>query len=213
MLQKTIHIITRGVIRTLILSSVLSSDVDDTTGVSHIICQKCQREILTFSRALKQDQELERFREICSEVCIQKSCFYQRRDKYPKSVSDLDVFKVCMLCTAKHCTLRSRKRQLYGATKSRNIRNRVHLRKSNEAPIKVEDHHDIIEALEQSSTETHEDTREQAPRDTRVETFDQPCDPPPTVPDPAKSPSPVQVPRRSTRIRKLPKRLQDYVLT
>ena len=118
-----------------------------------------------------------------------------------------------MLCTAKHCTLRSRKRQLYGATKSRNIRNRVHLRKSNEAPIKVEDDDDIIEALEQSSTETHEDTREQAPRDTRVETFDQPCDPPPTVPDPAKSPSPVQVPRRSTRIRKLPKRLQDYVFT
>ena len=98
----------------------------------------------------------------------------QRPDKYPKSVSDLDIFKVCLLCTAKHCTLRSREPQLYGDTKSRNLRNRVHPRKSNGAPIKVEDDHDIIEALDQSSTETREDTREQAPRDTRVETFDQP---------------------------------------
>ena len=46
---------------------------------------------------------------------------------------------------------------------------RVHLRKSNEAPIKVEDDPDIIEAREQSSRETREDTGEQAPRDTRVE--------------------------------------------
>ena len=87
--------------------------------------------------------------------------------------------------------------------------NRVHLRKSNEAPIKVEDDHDIIEAREQSSRETREDTGEQAPRDTRAETFDQPSDPPPTAPDPAKSPKAVQVPRRSTCIRKLPKRLLD----
>ena len=91
-------------------------------------------------------------------------------------------------------------------------RNRVELRKSNEAPIKVEDD-DVIEAREQSSTETREDTREQAPPDTRLETFDQPCDPPPTVPDTAKSPSPELAPRRSTRIRQLSKRLQDYVLT
>ena len=49
-------------------------------------------------------------------------------------------------------------------------RNRVELRKSNEAPIKVEDD-DVIEAHEQSSTETREDTREQAPPDTRVKTF------------------------------------------
>ena len=55
-------------------------------------------------------------------------------------------------------------------------RNRVELRKSNEAPIKVEDD-DVIEAREQSSAETREDTREQAPPDTRVETFDQPRDP------------------------------------
>ena len=57
-------------------------------------------------------------------------------------------------------------------------RNCVHLRKSNEAPIKVEDDHDVTEAREQSSTETREDTREQTPPDTRVETFDQPRDPP-----------------------------------
>ena len=91
-------------------------------------------------------------------------------------------------------------------------RNRVELRKSNEAPIKVEDD-DVIEAREQSSTETREDTREQAPPDTRVETFDQPRDPLPTVPDAPKSPNPLQAPRRSTRVRQPPKRLQDYVLT
>ena len=61
-------------------------------------------------------------------------------------------------------------------------RNRVELSKSNEAPIKVEDD-DIIEAREQSSTETREDTREQAPPDTSVETFDQPHDLLSSVPD------------------------------
>ena len=120
-----------------------------------------------------------------------------------------------------------RKQRQKGVVKSRNDkrsyevelpqgllrRNRVHLRKSNEAPIKVEDDQNVIEAREQSSTETREDTREQAPPDIRVETFDQPCDPPPTVPDTAKSPSPELAPRRSTRIRQLSKRLQDYVLT
>ena len=91
-------------------------------------------------------------------------------------------------------------------------RNRVELSKSNEAPIKVEDD-DIIEAREQSSTETREDTREQAPPDTRVETFDQPRDPLSSVQDAPKSPNPLQAPRRSTRVRQPPKRLQDYVLT
>ena len=89
----------------------------------------------------------------------------------------------------------------------------MHLRKSSEAAIKVEDDHDVTEARKQSSTETREDTREQTPPDTRVETFDQPRDRPPMVPDTAKSSSPVQAPRRSTRIRQLPKRLKDYVLT
>ena len=91
-------------------------------------------------------------------------------------------------------------------------RNRVELRKSNEAPIKAEDD-DVIEAREQPSTETREDTREQAPPDTRVETFDQPRDPLSSVPDAPKSPNPLQAPRRSTRVRQPPKRLQDYVLT
>ena len=52
-------------------------------------------------------------------------------------------------------------------------RNRVELCKSNETPIKVEDD-DVIEAHKQLFTETREDTREQAPPDTRLETFDQP---------------------------------------
>ena len=91
-------------------------------------------------------------------------------------------------------------------------RNRVELRKSNEAPIKVEDD-DIIEACEQSSTETREDTRKQAPPDTHVETFDQSSDPLSSVPDAPKSPNPLQAPRRSTCVRQPPKRLQNYVLT
>ena len=91
-------------------------------------------------------------------------------------------------------------------------RNRVELRKSNEAPIKVEDD-DVIEAREQSSTQTREDTREQAPPDTQVETFDQPRDPLSSVPDAPTSPNPLQATRRSTRVRQPPKRLQDYVLT
>ena len=90
-------------------------------------------------------------------------------------------------------------------------RNRVELRKSNEAPIKVEDD-DVIEAREQSSTETREYTHEQAPPDTSVETFDQPRDPLSLVPDSPKSPNPLQALRRSTRVRQPPKRLQDYVL-
>lgn len=92
-------------------------------------------------------------------------------------------------------------------------RNRVHLPKSNEAPIKAEDENDVIEAREQSCTQTRKQTREQTPPDRRVEIFDQPYDPPPTVPGTLKSPSPTQAPRRSTRIHQLPKRLQDYVFT
>ena len=91
-------------------------------------------------------------------------------------------------------------------------RNHVELRKSNDAPIKVEDDH-VIEVHEQSSTETREDTSEQALPDTRVETFDKPHDPMSSVPDAPKSLNPLQAPRRSTRVRQPPKRLQDYVLT
>ena len=71
-------------------------------------------------------------------------------------------------------------------------RNRIELRKSNEAPIKVEDD-DVKEARKQSSTETREDTREQAPPDTRVETFDQPPNPLSSMPDAPKSPNPLQL--------------------
>ena len=42
------------------LSSVLSSDViqQNMMGVSQIICQKCQREVLQFSRVLEQLEKL-----------------------------------------------------------------------------------------------------------------------------------------------------------
>ena len=35
-------------------------------------------------------------------------------DKYTKPVLDLDIFKGYVLCTAEHCSLRSRKPKLYG---------------------------------------------------------------------------------------------------
>ena len=41
-----------------------------------------------------------------------------RRDKYPKPLSDLDIFKDYVLCTAKHCSLRSRRPKLYEDIKS-----------------------------------------------------------------------------------------------
>ena len=44
---------------------------------------------------------------------------YLRRDKYTKPVLDLDIFKGYVLCTAEHCSLRSRKPKLYGDIKSR----------------------------------------------------------------------------------------------
>ena len=42
-----------------------------------------------------------------------------RRDKYTKPVSDPDIFRVYVLCTAEHCSLRSRKPKLYGDIKTR----------------------------------------------------------------------------------------------
>ena len=39
-------------------------------------------------------------------------------DKYTKPVLDLDIFKGYVLCTAEHCSLRSRKPKLYGDIKS-----------------------------------------------------------------------------------------------
>ena len=41
-----------------------------------------------------------------------------RRDKYPKPVSDLDIFKDYVLCTAKNCSLRSHIPKLYVDIKS-----------------------------------------------------------------------------------------------
>ena len=40
-------------------------------------------------------------------------------DKYTKPVLDLDIVKGYVLCTAEHCSLRSRKPKLYGDIKSR----------------------------------------------------------------------------------------------
>ena len=40
-------------------------------------------------------------------------------DKYTKPVLDLDIVKGYVLCTAEHCSLRSRKRKLYAGIKSR----------------------------------------------------------------------------------------------
>ena len=44
-----------------------------------------------------------------------------RRDKYPKPVSDVDIFKDYVLVyvlSAEHCSLRSHKPKLYGDIKS-----------------------------------------------------------------------------------------------
>ena len=40
-------------------------------------------------------------------------------DKYTKPVLDLDIVKGYVLCTTEHCSLRSRKPELYGDIKSR----------------------------------------------------------------------------------------------
>ena len=48
------------------LSLVLLSE--PTTDLSQIVCQKCQREVLKFSRVLEQGKELTLFREKCKEA-------------------------------------------------------------------------------------------------------------------------------------------------
>ena len=50
------------------LSLVLSSEINDATGLSQIVCQKCQREVQKFSRVLEQGKELILFREKCNEA-------------------------------------------------------------------------------------------------------------------------------------------------
>ena len=50
------------------LSFVLFSEIKDTTGLSQIVCQKCKREVLKFSRVLEQGKELTLFREKCKEA-------------------------------------------------------------------------------------------------------------------------------------------------
>ena len=63
------------------LSSVLSSNVikQNTMGVSQIICQKCQREVLQFLRVLEQ---LEKFWETCNEALrIQLAVYHLHRKR------------------------------------------------------------------------------------------------------------------------------------
>ena len=50
------------------LSLVLLSEINDTTGLSQIVCQKCQREVLKFSRVLEHGKELTLFQEKCKEA-------------------------------------------------------------------------------------------------------------------------------------------------
>ena len=53
----------------------------------------------------------------------------------------------------------------------------------------------VFNSKHNRNTKTREDTREQAPPGTRVETFDQPPNPLSSVPDAPKSPNPLQAPR------------------
>ena len=50
------------------LSLVLLSEINDTTGLSQIVCQKCQCEVLKFSRVLEHGKELTLFQEKCKEA-------------------------------------------------------------------------------------------------------------------------------------------------
>ena len=47
------------------------------TGLSQIICQKCQREIVKFARVLQQGKELVKFREKYNEAIKNQLAEYQ----------------------------------------------------------------------------------------------------------------------------------------
>ena len=49
-------------------SFVLLSEINDTTGMCQIFCQKCKREVLKLSRVLEQGKEVTLFREKCKEA-------------------------------------------------------------------------------------------------------------------------------------------------
>ena len=59
------------------LSSVLSADVHDSTGLSQIICQKCQREVVKFAGVLEQGKELDKFRQKYNEAIKNQLAEYQ----------------------------------------------------------------------------------------------------------------------------------------
>ena len=52
----------------------------------------------------------------CKTLHITSLCY---DDHYTKPVLDLDIVKGYVLCTAEHCSLRSRKPKLYGDIKRR----------------------------------------------------------------------------------------------
>ena len=76
------------------MSSVLSADVhaDDSTGLSQIICQTCQREVVMFARVLQQGKELDKFREKYNEAIKNQLAEYQlkRQKRCEKDSPSLD---------------------------------------------------------------------------------------------------------------------------
>ena len=74
------------------LSSVLSAYVHDLTGLSQIICQKCQREVVKFARFLEQGKELDKFREKYNDAIKKWLAEYQlkRQKRCAKDSPSLD---------------------------------------------------------------------------------------------------------------------------
>ena len=76
------------------LSTVLSSEINDTAGLSQIVCQKCRRDVMKFSRALEQGKELTLFREKYNEALHNQLAEYhlkrQKRCAKESPVSSLD---------------------------------------------------------------------------------------------------------------------------
>ena len=74
------------------LSSVLSADVHDLTGLSQIICQKCQRDVVKFAKFLEQGKELDKFREKYNDAIKNRLAEYQlkRQKRCAKDSPSLD---------------------------------------------------------------------------------------------------------------------------
>ena len=57
------------------------SCVHDSTELSQIICQKCQREVVKFARVLEQGKQLDKFREKYNEAIKNQLAEYQLNDR------------------------------------------------------------------------------------------------------------------------------------